>query len=211
MTVKKRSYNAESRKIQAQETKNRILEVAQKLFGSEGFEHVTIEAIAAAAQVSIPTVYGLFRSKLGILKALVDKALPVEQFEELVRKVDLEKSPAQRLALSARIARRMYDAEHEQLGLLQGASLLDAELKALEIEREKRRYERQKKTFLEMAQNDVLLSDLSITKARDILWAFTGRDLYRMLVIERGWSSDEYELWVAESLTKFLLKETYNN
>jgi hypothetical protein len=29
---------------------------------------------------------------------------------------------------------------------------------------------------------------------------YTGRDIYRMLVLERAWSSDEYEKWLARSL-----------
>lgn len=42
--------------------------------------------------------------------------------------------------------------------------------------------------------------------SRDILWAFTGRDLYRLLVIERGWTSDAYEQSLARTLEKVLLK-----
>ena len=33
---------------------------------------------------------------------------------------------------------------------------------------------------------------------------FTGRSLYRMLVIERGWSSDDYEHWLANTLITML-------
>ena len=46
----------------------------------------------------------------------------------------------------------------------------------------------------------------SIKKARDILWAFTGRDMYRMLVMEQGWTSDEYEKWLAQLLATTLIK-----
>jgi len=35
--------------------------------------------------------------------------------------------------------------------------------------------------------------------------AYTGRDVYRMLVLERGWSSDEYESWLAATLIKALM------
>jgi hypothetical protein len=35
---------------------------------------------------------------------------------------------------------------------------------------------------------------------------YTGRDVYRMLVLERGWSSDEYEGWLAETLIKALME-----
>jgi len=41
-----------------------------------------------------------------------------------------------------------------------------------------------------------------------IVWAFTGRAFYRMHVVERGWSSDEYEKWLAELLIQVLLSKS---
>lgn len=205
--IKKRAYNSASRKIQAQETKKRIITSTRMLFESKGFEKVTIEEIAQAAQVSAPTIYALFQSKMGILKAFTDEALSHDVFETLVRNVDKEESPAKRLALSATIARQIYDAERKQMGIFHDASILDAELKKLEHEREKRRYQRQERTFKEMAQTTQLAKGLTVEKAHDILWALTGRDLYRLLVIEQGWSSDEYELWLAHALEKLLLQD----
>lgn len=56
-------------------------------------------------------------------------------------------------------------------------------------------------------KDKALLNGLSLSQARDILWAFTGRDIYRMLVIERGWTSEEYEKWLAQLLIKTLIKD----
>lgn len=77
--------------------------------------------------------------------------------------------------------------------------------------RERRRYQRQKETVETMASEEVFTDNLSVSRARDILWAFTGRDFYRMFVIERGWSSDEYEKWLAEVLIQVLLSKTSEN
>jgi hypothetical protein len=35
---------------------------------------------------------------------------------------------------------------------------------------------------------------------------FTGRDIYRMFVLERGWTSDAYEEWLANTLIQTLTK-----
>ena len=93
-----------------------------------------------------------------------------------------------------------------QLGLFQDVSILNPKLKKAEIEREQRRYKRQKESF-EKFKDKTLLGNLNTSKARDVLWAFTGRDIYRMLVIERGWSSDDYEKWLASILVQTLLKQ----
>lgn len=204
--MKKRIYNTENRQIQANQTKDRILAAAKILFESKGFDSVTIEGLAQHAGVSAPTIYSIFQSKRGVLRALMDEALPPKQFEELVQKVSLEKTSKGRLEIAACMARKLYDAEREQMNAFRGASVLAPEFKALENEREERRYLRQEDTVKAMEKDKSLAPGINITKARDILWTFTGRDIYRLLVIEKGWSPDEYEKWLAQSLIQLLTK-----
>lgn len=206
MVVKKRTYNAESRQAQAKANQERILGSAKELFEAHGFDRVTIDQIAAHAQVSAPTIYALFKSKIGVLKAVIDTALPAEQHAELVERGKLEKTPAKRIATAAIISRQLYDAERKQLGAFQDVSILDPVLKKLEIEREKRRYERLQEPITNFANDNALAPGLSQEKAHDIMWALTGRDLYRMLVIERGWNSHDYQQWLAHLLAQTILK-----
>lgn len=205
-TPTKRAYNSDSRHAKAIETKRRILDSAKKLFEKEGFELVTIEKIASASKVSSPTIYSLFQSKRGILRALMDEALPNDQREALVEKVKYETSPEERLRLAAKISRQMYDAERAQMDVFRGASVLSPEFKELEREREERRYKRQEETFKAFWKQKHLIDGLALSKAQDIIWAFTGRDLYRMLVVDKGWTSDEYEEWLGNTLIRSLIK-----
>jgi hypothetical protein len=39
----------------------------------------------------------------------------------------------------------------------------------------------------------------------NVLWMLTGRDVYRTLVLERGWSSQKYQDWLADTLVRVLL------
>ena len=141
----------------------------------------------------------------------MDEALPKDQFDALVEKSIQEKSPQMRLHLSAKIARRMYDAEKAQMDIFRGAAVLAPEFKELEKEREMRRRNRQEITIKAMVKEQSLAAGLTIKKARDILWAFTGRDLYRMLVAEQGWSSDDYEEWIAQMLVNALINKDFFN
>lgn len=202
--TQKRVYNSESRLVQATKTKNRILASARRLFQLEGFESVTIEKLALVAKVSTPTIYAIFRSKLGVLRALMDEALPTHQREALVKRSMREKSVKKRLAIAAKIARQIYDAERAQMEIFRGASVLSPEFKKLEKERERRRFQRLKETMKMMKKEKSLAPGLTVSKAHDILWAFTGRDIYRMFVIERGWSSGKYEKWLSQLLVKTL-------
>jgi len=91
------------------------------------------------------------------------------------------------------------------MNLFRGAVVLAPEFKELEKEREMRRYSRQEVTIKAMVREKSLAKGLSEAKARDILWAFTGRDMYRMLVVEQGWASEEYEKWLAQLLINNLM------
>lgn len=203
--IKKRPYTSITRNAGAAQTKERILLAAKNLFESEGFECVTIEKIAQVASVSMPTIYSLFQSKRGILRALMDEVFPKDQFNILVEKSHEASSPKERLLFSAKIARQIYDAEKAQTEIFRGAVVLAPEFKELEKEREMRRYTRQELTIKAMAKEKSLSKKLSVNKARDLLWAFTGRDLYRMLVVEQGWTSEEYEEWLAQLLASTLI------
>jgi AcrR family transcriptional regulator len=206
----KRCYNSEMRDAQAAQTRFHILKAAKKLFQTEGFDRVTINMLATAAEVSMPTIYAIFKSKRGVLQALIDEALPPEQFAELVDHSMQAESPQKRLSLTAKLARQIYDAERELMDILRGAAVVAPEFKELEQEREKRRYERQGEFVKNMMKEKSLAKGLTLQKARDILWALTGRDMYRMFVIERDWSSEEYEKWLKAVLASSLLESDSN-
>ena len=40
-----------------------------------------------------------------------------------------------------------------------------------------------------------------------VLWAFTARDLYRLLVVERKWTPLRYQQWLADALVDALMKK----
>lgn len=207
MKEEKRVYHSETRELQAAQTRARILEAAKQLFQNKGFALVTIHDLAKAAEVSMPTVYAIFKSKRGVLQSLIDDALPPERFAALVNDSMQEKSPQKRLCMTAKLARQIYDAEQELMDMLRDASVVAPEFKELEYEREQRRYERQGEYVKEMVKGGYLSEGVTLQKARDILWSLTGRDIYRMFVIERGWTSDEYESWLSQTLRTALLKE----
>ena len=203
---KKRAYNSETRQARAVQPRARILESAKMLLSCEDIESVTIEKIAHAANVSMPTIYALFQSKRGILRAIIDNALPADQFEALVKEAKQTNSAKDHLMISAKIARQIYDAERTQMEAFWSASIVTPEFKELEREREQRRYKRQEESVKIMVKEKSLAKGLTIPQARDILWAFTGRDMYRMFVVEQGWSSEEYENWLAQLLVKTLVE-----
>jgi hypothetical protein len=58
-----------------------------------------------------------------------------------------------------------------------------------------------------LAERGALAPGLSVERARDLIWLHTAPDTYRLLVLERGWSLDEFERWLAASPAAALLPD----
>lgn len=195
------------REQQADRTRLAIAKAARKLIFSKGYEAAKIDAIAREAGVAAQTVYAVFGSKRGILAELLDQDSFGPDYQELIRQVEATTDPAIKVRFPARFARQIYDAQSSTFDRFRGAGVVAPDLASLEKERECYRYEAQKHLIAFLHDSGRLRKDLTITKARDVLWTLTGRELYRMLVRERGWSSDAYEKWLADTLASALLEK----
>jgi AcrR family transcriptional regulator len=70
--VSPREYRSAKRQAAADETRRRILETARRVMAGRGVPQLTIDSVAAQADVSRQTVYNAFGSKSGLLEALCD-------------------------------------------------------------------------------------------------------------------------------------------
>jgi len=202
---KKRFYKSLVRERQADDTRRRIVEATRRLLESEGYAGMTIEAIAQRAEVSAQTVYAIFKSKTGILAELINQSSFGPTYQELVEQALSTHDPEERLRLAARIARQIHETQSATFDLLRGAGVVAPELAALEQRRECVRYERQESTAILLRDSGRLRAGLDYSTARDLFWMFTSRDIFRMLVRERGWSAQRYEDWLAQTLITTLM------
>jgi AcrR family transcriptional regulator len=195
-----RSYYSLVRSKQADKTRARIAAAARKLILSRGFEAATVGDIAREAGVAEPTVYAIFGSKRRILGELVDRARFGPVFQKLKDQADALSDPVARLRLTARIVREICDGERSEIELLRKARVVFPEIEARYEELECGRHEAQAVTVKLLLRAGRLKSGVTPQEARDLLGAFTSRDIYRMLVVERGWSSERYERWLGHTL-----------
>jgi AcrR family transcriptional regulator len=193
------------RERQAEDTRRRIIEATRQLLQHEGYAGMTIEAIAQRAEVSAQSVYAIFKSKTGILIALLDQSMFGPDYEQVMRRALSASDPETRLRLAAGVARQIRGAQSATFDLLRGAGVVAPELAKLQQERERLRYEKEKGTIVFLRNSGSLRLGLTNKSARDIFWMLTGGDVYRMLVRERGWSPQKYENWLADTLVQTLL------
>jgi hypothetical protein len=50
-----------------------------------------------------------------------------------------------------------------------------------------------------------LREGLGAEQAVDSVWALTSPEVYRLLTLDRGWSEEAYEAWLAQTLERTLL------
>ena len=114
--------------------------------------------------------------------------------------------PADRLRHVAKIARHIFEQRSEVVDILRGANLVSPELAELIENRELRRYDNQEHVIAFLNGTRRLRKDLDFKSARDILWALTSRELYSLMVQQRGWPATRYEEWLGGALVQQLLR-----
>ncbi len=201
----KRQYVSELRSQSADATKDRVLNAAKALFARHGIDRVTIAQIAQKADVAASTVYALYKSKEGILRGLFRAALFGQRFLAAMAEFEGVTDPVKLIALTARVARAIYEGESSELGLLRGASAFSPAVRKLEQEFEKIRFEMQEERVRLLFAQSKQKKGLEFDQARRILWMYTSRDVYRMLVQESGWTPDRYQEWLSETLVNALV------
>jgi len=202
---KTRKYVSERRAKAAEDTKAAILNAAKTLFVRRGIDRVTIAQIAGKGGVAVPTVYALYKSKEGILRGLMETTLFGRRFQNAIAKLEGVTDPVRLIALTAHVARAIYEGESSELGLMRGASAFSPALRKLEQEFEKVRFEMQKDRVQALFAQRKQKKTLSIDEARRILWMYTSREIYRMLVQESGWTPARYEKWLSDTLVNALV------
>ncbi len=206
----KRRYDNSRRLAQARATRLKVTEAAGQLFIQRGYPATPIEAVAAAADVPLPTLYRLFGSKRALLKAVLDTSFggddePVTFADRPEQQAALcEPDPIQMVNAFARIARQFMDRSSAILHVLATAAQVDREAAELLAETRRQRHAGQSRIVTALAERDALDPHLDPGQAADIVYALMSPDVHRILTVERGWSAENYQSWLERSLRTLL-------
>lgn len=89
------------------------------------------------------------------------------------------------------------------------ASATEPEAKQVWGEISDRRAENMRKLVRDLDAAGGLRADLPVDEAADVLWATNSSELYVLLTVERGWTPDRYERWLADTWCRLLLPDTH--
>jgi AcrR family transcriptional regulator len=192
------------RQRQAQATASIIVTSARELFLEQGYTGTTIEAIAARADVAVSTVYTVFGSKRGILRAIRSPWHEGSHIRDVVYGEPGDASPEQRLEQLAQATRQQWESGGDLITIYQGAAAADPEAAAELSEALKGRRKGMETFALSMEPH--LPPGLDVTRAAAILQALCLPEVYNQLVRQSGWPADAYQAWLLHALKRELLE-----
>ncbi|MBY0288707.1 MAG: TetR/AcrR family transcriptional regulator [Mycobacteriaceae bacterium] len=188
-----------------------VIGAARNLFIDRGYGATTIEAISSAADVPPATVYRLFSSKRGILKAILDVSIvgddePVSLPERpQVRAPLADPDPKSQLAGFVAVASEVNARTAPIYRILLGAANSDTDAAALLEDLNRQRRAGQGQIARSLARADALRPGLRERDAADIVYTLMSPEVYRLLVLDRGWGPQRYERWLTQTLVECLV------
>ena len=204
----RRAYRSDRRREQAEETRQRVLAAAARLFVERGFEGTPITAIAAEAGVAPETVYASFRNKRTLLGEVVGQAARGEDGTPIPdqpgpRAVVATSDQREQVRLFAADIVLRLERVGPLLEVLSSAARTDRELAELREKIHSTRLAGLGQLTKALAANGPLR--LEGDAATESVWALASPELHQLLTRTRGWTRERYCDWLADSLTVTLL------
>jgi AcrR family transcriptional regulator len=208
----KRRYHAPRRADQARATRGRIVRAARDLFLEQGYPATTIAQVAATASVSPDTVYHVFGSKGQLLARVLDETIGGD--DEDVQVLDREQPQLMRVEGDQRRQVAMFAqgmaAQLERVrpmdDILRSAAAVDNDARALREDLQLRQRREGMTTIAGwIAANGPLRDNQSPDRAAVVLWTLTSPEVHQLLCDQAGWSRQEYQDWLRDTLTDSLL------
>lgn len=206
-----RRYESYLRQQQSRETRQHILDAARRLFLSRGYVATTIAAIGQEAGVATQTVYVSFGNKRSILTSLMDLSIGGDEQPVGV----LQRSAPQQmrhtldqrrqLEMMAHGIREIMERASPIFDVMRSAGAADPEVATIYQRLQEQRLKNMAHVVEWVAANGPLRQGLTVRAGADILWTLTSADVHRLLTVDRGWTGEQYEHWLGDTLIALLL------
>ena len=209
--VKPPARRAATGQARTRRTRAAVAEAARTLFLERGYAATTIEAISERSDTPAATVYRLFSSKMGILKAVLDVSIggdddAVAMAERpQVRALLSDEDPVGQLTQFTALLHEVMARVGPVHRILADAARADPEAAALLAEIARQRQEGQRRIARALARSGALRPGLRERDAADIIHALASPEVYGLLVADRSWSGQRYESWLSAILIDQLL------
>ncbi|MFZ0323387.1 MAG: helix-turn-helix domain-containing protein [Actinomycetes bacterium] len=208
--VKARPYRSPLRAARAQATRRAVLDAAEAHFLADGYLTTTTRQIAATAGVSVDTLYASVGRKPELMLALIESAIsgtdrPVDAEDRTyVQAMRAEPSARRKLQIYAAALRRLLPRLAPLVAVLREAAAVDPDCAAVWRAISDRRAANMRLLVADLRATGELRGDIADDEIADFIWSTNAPEYYQLLV-DRGWSPEQYERLVADIWIRTLL------
>jgi AcrR family transcriptional regulator len=209
----KRPYESPRRRAQADATRRDILQAAQRLFEANGYAATTMADIAMEAGVALKTVYLAFQTKSGLLRTLWNLLLRGDESDRPVAErrwyLDVleEKDPERQLRLNAGNSATGKQRISAILEVIRSAATIDPDAAELWQRIQTDYHDNQRAIVERLHAHGHLRPELDVKQATDILWTINHPNTWQLLVVDQGWTPNQYEQWTGDLACAQLLTD----
>ena len=203
MPEARRPYRSALREEQARATRRAVVTAGTALFVERGFGGTTVDAIAERAGVSRKTVFTAVGGKVGLLKLAIDWALvgddepvPLED-RPAVLEMARETDPMTVVRLWSGLVTDIAGRLALLHPVLTAAADVDEEAAALHAVSERNRLGGARGFVEQLHALGALRADLTVERAAAMASLLMDPLGYRRLVLDAGWTAEEYADWTA--------------
>ena len=183
------------------ETRTQILEAARGMFEELGYYGAGLGAVATKAGVSRQAIYLHFPSKAELLTALhlhifATDVVPVLERHPVTDEMTALDALDAMIAVDVEVVSKVWRI-HETLEM---ARRQHPEVDETLRPREEERYGELLDLGRQLKRERALPPNIRVGTFADVLWGLVSVGTYRSLVIERGWSLNQYRRWVGNTI-----------
>jgi AcrR family transcriptional regulator len=196
-----RERSRATRARRAEETRERILTAATRLFVERGYLDTTVSAVAKAAGVAVQTLYLSFGSKIAVLAAALEAA-GATAGPDARGLDDVRAEPEGRAALARHVAvaAAAVDRQYPLAAVLRAAAADPEPAELLERERAAA-LAVHSRAVDELADKPGFTDRTSLQRATDGLAAVCSPETYGLLVVGQGWTFPDWQDWATRHAT----------
>ena len=209
--VKTRTYDNSRREAAARATRRAVTDAALELFVRQGYPATTLRSIAERAGVSVQTVYGQFGNKRAVLKTVIDvtvagddEPVPLTQ-RAAARTLDVEPDPRRQIGLIVASVCEILARTAELDRMLRSAAAVDPEAAELWRTGAEQRRRGMRQAVEVVARTGGLRKDIGPDEGAQRLAVLIDPELYRLTVVDGGWSAEQHRSWIEELAVASLL------
>jgi AcrR family transcriptional regulator len=194
------------REVGAAETRREILRAARRLFAAHGYAGTSLQQIAEESGVAVQTIYSSVGSKAALVLALNDLVDEEAGVAQLGAGVLAETYPPKMIAMGIHLTRQLNERCGDLIQVLLSAEPAEPDIGAAVADGMRRHEQGASAIAQRLEALGALRTGTTPDRAAAAFSMMTSPASWLQLTQRAGWTFDESEAWLTESLTQLLLE-----